>query len=38
MKLRSMRNFGFTDYDKVSYIGTDGKLSKIFRSHAIDFT
>ena len=29
MKLRLMRNFGFTDYDKVSYIGTNGKMNEI---------
>jgi dTDP-4-amino-4,6-dideoxygalactose transaminase len=28
-KLRLMRNFGFTDYDKVSYIGTNGKMNEI---------
>jgi dTDP-4-amino-4,6-dideoxygalactose transaminase len=29
MKLRLMRNFGFTDYDEVSYIGTNGKMNEI---------
>jgi dTDP-4-amino-4,6-dideoxygalactose transaminase len=28
-KLRLMRNFGFTDYDQVSYLGTNGKMSEI---------
>jgi len=28
-KLRLMRNFGFTDYDEVSYIGTNGKMNEI---------
>ena len=28
-KLRSMRNFGFTGYDEVSYIGTNGKMNEI---------
>src|SRR5438094_111807 len=29
MKLRLMRNFGFTGYDKVSYLGTNGKMNEI---------
>ncbi len=29
MKLRWMRNFGFTGYDKVSYLGTNGKMNEI---------
>ena len=29
MKLRLMRNFGFTDYDEVSYIGINGKMNEI---------
>ena len=29
MKLRLMRNFGFTDYDKVSDLGTNGKMNEI---------
>jgi dTDP-4-amino-4,6-dideoxygalactose transaminase len=29
IKLRLMRNFGFTDYDEVSYIGTNGKMNEI---------
>jgi dTDP-4-amino-4,6-dideoxygalactose transaminase len=28
-KLRLMRNFGFTGYDEVSYIGTNGKMNEI---------
>ncbi|MFP5507438.1 MAG: DegT/DnrJ/EryC1/StrS family aminotransferase [Gammaproteobacteria bacterium] len=28
-RLRLMRNFGFSDYDKVIYIGTNGKLPEI---------
>jgi len=28
-KMRLMRNFGFSDYDHVSYIGTNGKMSEI---------
>ena len=28
-KLRLMRNFGFTGYDKVSYLGTNGKMNEI---------
>ena len=28
-KLRLMRNFGFTDYDQVSYIGTNGKMNEV---------
>lgn len=27
-KIRLMRNFGFTDYDQVSYIGTNGKMNE----------
>jgi dTDP-4-amino-4,6-dideoxygalactose transaminase len=29
MKFRLMRNFGFTDYDEVSYIGINGKMNEI---------
>jgi dTDP-4-amino-4,6-dideoxygalactose transaminase len=29
VKLRLMRNFGFTNYDEVSYIGTNGKMNEI---------
>jgi dTDP-4-amino-4,6-dideoxygalactose transaminase len=28
-KLRLMRNFGFSDYDKVGYIGTNGKMTEV---------
>lgn len=28
-KLRLMRNFGFADFDKVVYLGTNGKMSEI---------
>lgn len=28
-KLRLMRNFGFSGYDRVSYIGTNGKMTEI---------
>ena len=28
-RMRLMRNFGFTDYDEVSYIGTNGKMNEI---------
>jgi dTDP-4-amino-4,6-dideoxygalactose transaminase len=28
-KVRSMRNFGFTDYDKVSSIGTNAKMNEV---------
>tara|TARA_R110002096_G_scaffold42144_2_gene113718 strand:- start:14064 stop:15191 length:1128 start_codon:yes stop_codon:yes gene_type:complete len=28
-KMRLMRNFGFTNYDQVDYIGTNGKMSEI---------
>ncbi len=28
-KLRLMRNFGFTGYDEVSYIGTNGKMNEL---------
>ena len=28
-KIRLMKNFGFVDYDEVSYIGTNGKMSEI---------
>jgi dTDP-4-amino-4,6-dideoxygalactose transaminase len=28
-KMRLMQNFGFVDYDKVVYIGTNGKMSEI---------
>jgi dTDP-4-amino-4,6-dideoxygalactose transaminase len=28
-KIRLMRNFGFADYDKVIYIGTNGKMSEV---------
>jgi dTDP-4-amino-4,6-dideoxygalactose transaminase len=28
-KLRLMRNFGFTGYDQVSYLGTNGKMNEI---------
>jgi len=28
-RMRLMRNFGFTDYDQVSYIGTNGKMNEI---------
>jgi dTDP-4-amino-4,6-dideoxygalactose transaminase len=28
-KMRLMRNFGFSDYDEVSYLGTNGKLTEI---------
>jgi len=28
-KIRLMKNFGFEDYDKVTYIGTNGKMSEI---------
>jgi dTDP-4-amino-4,6-dideoxygalactose transaminase len=28
-KLRLMRNFGFTGYDRVEYIGTNGKMSEV---------
>ncbi|MEP6740886.1 MAG: aminotransferase class I/II-fold pyridoxal phosphate-dependent enzyme [bacterium] len=28
-KLRLMRNFGFTDYDQVGYIGTNGKMNEV---------
>jgi dTDP-4-amino-4,6-dideoxygalactose transaminase len=28
-KMRLMRNFGFSGYDKVTYIGTNGKMSEI---------
>lgn len=28
-KVRLMRNFGFTGYDEVSYIGTNGKMNEI---------
>jgi len=27
-KMRLMKNFGFTDYDKVTYIGTNGKMNE----------
>jgi len=29
MKLRLMRNFGFTGYDEVSYLGTNGKMNEM---------
>jgi dTDP-4-amino-4,6-dideoxygalactose transaminase len=28
-KMRLMKNFGFADYDKVIYVGTNGKMSEI---------
>ena len=28
-RIRSMRNFGFEDYDTVSYLGTNGKMNEI---------
>lgn len=28
-KIRLMKNFGFADYDKVIYIGTNGKMSEV---------
>jgi dTDP-4-amino-4,6-dideoxygalactose transaminase len=28
-RLRLMRNFGFSDYDDVSYVGTNGKMSEL---------
>ncbi|MCX6901167.1 MAG: aminotransferase class I/II-fold pyridoxal phosphate-dependent enzyme [Verrucomicrobia bacterium] len=28
-KIRLMKNFGFTDYDRVDYIGTNGKMNEI---------
>jgi dTDP-4-dehydro-6-deoxyglucose aminotransferase len=28
-KLRLMKNFGFTDYDEVSHLGTNGKMSEV---------
>lgn len=28
-KMRLMKNFGFTDYDKVIYVGTNGKMSEV---------
>jgi dTDP-4-amino-4,6-dideoxygalactose transaminase len=28
-KIRLMRNFGFSDYDKVTYLGTNGKMTEI---------
>ena len=28
-KIRSMKNFGFSGYDKVSWLGTNGKMSEI---------
>jgi len=28
-KLRLMKNFGFTDYDKAEYIGTNGKMNEV---------
>lgn len=28
-KMRLMRNFGFTGWDKVSYVGTNGKMSEV---------
>jgi len=28
-RVRLMRNFGFSDYDTVSYIGTNGKMSEV---------
>jgi dTDP-4-amino-4,6-dideoxygalactose transaminase len=28
-RLRLMQNFGFTDYDNVEYIGTNGKMSEV---------
>lgn len=28
-RLRAMRNFGFTDYDKVDYLGTNGKMNEM---------
>jgi dTDP-4-amino-4,6-dideoxygalactose transaminase len=28
-KIRLMKNFGFVDYDEVTYIGTNGKMSEI---------
>lgn len=28
-KMRLMKNFGFTDYDRVEYIGTNGKMNEI---------
>jgi dTDP-4-amino-4,6-dideoxygalactose transaminase len=28
-KVRLMKNFGFVDYDEVSYIGTNGKMSEV---------
>jgi dTDP-4-amino-4,6-dideoxygalactose transaminase len=28
-KIRLMRNFGFVDYDTVTYIGTNGKMSEV---------
>ncbi|MFC1584221.1 aminotransferase class I/II-fold pyridoxal phosphate-dependent enzyme [Fibrobacterota bacterium] len=29
VKIRLMKNFGFTDYDKVDYIGVNGKMNEI---------
>ena len=28
-KIRLMRNFGFAGYDRVTYIGTNGKMSEV---------
>lgn len=28
-KIRLMKNFGFVDYDKVTYIGTNGKMNEV---------
>jgi dTDP-4-amino-4,6-dideoxygalactose transaminase len=28
-KIRMMRNFGFTGYDRVDYVGTNGKMSEV---------
>lgn len=28
-RMRLMRNFGFSDYDEVSYVGTNGKMSEL---------
>jgi dTDP-4-amino-4,6-dideoxygalactose transaminase len=34
-KLRLMRNFGFTDYDKTEYIGTNAKMSELAASFGL---
>jgi dTDP-4-amino-4,6-dideoxygalactose transaminase len=34
-RIRLMQNFGFSDYDEVSYVGTNGKMSEVSAAMAL---